>query len=167
MEESAKDLLKEFHKQKVSKESIVLQEAQRFVNQYRALDFLDPSFVQVFNQQLLASSPNARRFFSTIMGGNEVLNYLEFLEKKVPQSENSENSNQADIATDGYLPLPESDLMTSGSDDTICISKQQWDELNAQQKNLKEQNQQLIRQMQERQRDSISHQYSEILDDEI
>ena len=38
MEETAKNLLKEFQKQKVSKESSVLQEAQRFVNQYRAFE---------------------------------------------------------------------------------------------------------------------------------
>ena len=63
MEETAKNLLKEFQKQKVSKESSVLQEAQRFVNQYRALDYLPSSFLQEFNAQLLACSPNVRRFF--------------------------------------------------------------------------------------------------------
>ena len=170
MEETAKNLLKEFQKQKVSKESSVLQEAQRFVNQYRALDYLPSSFLQEFNAQLLACSPNVRRFFSTIMGGNEVLSYLEFLEKQIPQTENSENgenAGQSDIVVDGYLPMPESDLMLSDLDDTISVSKQQWDEMKAQQKTLMEQTQQLMRQIKSQQQGGTSAQYSEILDDEV
>lgn len=170
MEEAARSLLKEFQKQKVSKESAVLQTAQRLVNQFRALDYLPPSFLQEFNVQLLACSPNVRRFFSTIMGGSEVLNYLEFLEKKIPQTEKSEkgeNSAQSDIVVDGYLPSPESDLMVSDSDDTISVSKQQWDEMKTQQKDLLEQTQRLMRQMKIQQQGGISTQYSEILDDEI
>ena len=169
MEETAKNLLKEFQKQKVSQESSVLQEAQRFVNQFRALDYFDSSFLQEFNAQLLACSPNVRRFFSTIMGGNEVLNYLEFLEKQIPQTENSENgenAGQTDIVVDGYLPVPESDLILPDSNDIISVSKQQWDEMKAQQKALMEQTQQLMHLIKQ-QPGLVSAQYSEILDDEV
>ena len=96
--------------------------------------------------------------------------YLEFLEKQIPQTENSENgenAGQSDIVVDGYLPMPESDLMSSDLDDTISISKQQWDEMKAQQKTLMEQTQQLMRQIKSQQQGGTSAQYSEILDDEV
>ena len=169
MENTTVNLLKEFQKQKVSQESEVLQAAQRFVNQYRALAFFDPSFLQEFNKQLLACPPDVRRFLTTIMGGNEVLNYLEFLEKQMPQTSQSENDvggNQPDIALDGYLPSPESDLDLSDSNDMISVSKQEWLELKAQQKNLMEQTQQLFRQLKNQSAPSTMGSYSEILDDE-
>jgi hypothetical protein len=167
MENTATNLLQEFQKQKVSQESEVLQAAQRFVNQYRALSFFDPSFLQKFNTQLLACSPDVRRFLATIMGGNEVLNYLEFLEKQTPLSIQNENdtSNQSDISVDGYLPSPESDLSASDND-MISVSKQEWQELKAQQKSLMEQTQQLFRQLKNQQASSMIGRYSEILDDE-
>lgn len=168
MENTATNLLQEFQKQKVSQESEVLQTAQRFVNQYRALSFFDPSFLQEFNTQLLACSPDVRRFLTTIMGGNEVLNYLEFLEKQMPaisQNENESGGNQPEIALDGYLPMPESDLSLSDGD-MISVPKQEWQELKAQQKNLMEQTQQLFRQLKNQPASSIFGGYSEILDDE-
>ena len=166
MENTATNLLQEFQKQKVSQESEVLQAAQRFVNQYRALSFFDPSFLQKFNTQLLACSPDVRRFLTTIMGGNEVLNYLEFLEKQMPAtSQNESDTNQPEIALDGYLPMPESDLSLS-DDDMISVSKQEWQELKAQQKKLMEQTQQLFRQLKNQPASSMIGGYSEILDDE-
>jgi hypothetical protein len=166
MENTATNLLQEFQKQKVSQESVVLQTAQRFVNQYRALSFFDPSYLQKFNTQLLACSPDVRRFLTTIMGGNEVLNYLEFLEKQMPAtSQNESDASQPEIALDGYLPMPESDLSLS-DDDMISVSRQEWQELKAQQKNLIEQTQQLFSQLKNQSASSMIGGYSEILDDE-
>ena len=166
MENSATELLEKFRQQKVSQESEVLQAAQRFVNQYRALNFFDSSFVQQFNAQLVACTPDVRRFFTSIMGGNEVLNYLEFLEKQYPQATGGDGEmvNQSDIAADGYLPSADADL-----DDGACVSKDELSALKEQQKILMEQTQQLMRQLKIQQATSgvspTSNSYSEILDD--
>lgn len=169
MENSATILLENFRKQKVSQESEVLQSAQRFVNQYRALNFFDPSFVEQFNNQLLASSPDVRRFFTSIMGGNEVLNYLEFLEKQQPQTlgQDSDNQSQMDIATDGYLPQPEADLSSQSTSQTFTVTQEQWHSIQEQQKLLMQQTQQLMRQLNGQSQTATTpiERYSEIIDE--
>ena len=172
MENSGLALLESFQKQKVSQESEVLQEAQRFVNQYRSLRYFDSSYIHVFNSQLLACQPNVRRFFTSIMGGNEVLSYLEFLEKQQPKpsSENGEDSSQLDIATDGYLPLPESDLISEAGTGMISVPKEEWVALKEQQRILMEQTNQLLHQLKNQRISSsgtaVSGDYSEIVSDE-
>ena len=169
MADSANELLQQFQKQKVSQESEILQAAQRFVNQFRALHLLGESFVQEFNKELLACSPDVRRLFPSLMGGNEVRSYLEFLEKQQPQStETSADSNQPSIASDGYLPSPESDLMEQNPSDTISVPKAQWQQMQEQQKMLMEQTQQLLNKMNQqgtRSSAEMGH-YSEIIEED-
>ncbi len=170
MSDSATTLLEEFQKQKVSQESETLQSAQRFVNQYRSLKFLRESFVQEFNEQLLACPPDVRRFLPSIMGGNEVRNYLEFLEKQRPQNVNdTDETSQDKILTNGYLPDPESDLKGTDSDQ-ISISRAEFDQMREQQKILMEQTQALIKRMNQQvvssSGSSTMGRYSEIIDEE-
>lgn len=170
MDISGLSLLEKFQKQKVSQESEVLQEAQRFVNQYRALHYFDSSFISVFNTQLLSCPPNVRRFFTSIMGGNEVLSYLEFLEKQQLNnvSQNGEEETQTNMVVDGYLPLPESDFVSDSSSSMISVPKDEWLMLKNQQKYLMEQTQTLLRQLKgEPGETSIQERhYSEILDED-
>lgn len=170
MVDSAKSLLQEFQKQKVSQESEVLQAAQRFVNQYRALRLFRESFVQEFNEQLLACSPEVRRFLNSIMGGHEVRSYLEFLEKKLPhQDENSEDKSK--IGVNGYLPSPDSDITNNdNSSGMFSISRAEFQEIQEQQKILMEETQQLMKRVNQQginaTNSSVAGRYSEIIEED-
>ena len=172
MVDSANALLQEFQKQEVSQENEVLQAAQRFVNQFRALRFFKESFVQEYNTQLLNCSADVRRFLPTLMGGNEVRYYLEFLEKQQPHpTDNSENSDQSHISADGYLPSPDSDNQLQGSStDTVSISRDEFLKMQEQQKLLMEQTQQLLKRMNQQGASSSGSSavglYSEILEED-
>lgn len=172
MVDSANTLLQEFQKQKVSQESEVLQAAQRFINQYRSLRLFKESFVQEYNEQLLACPPDVRRLFPSLMGGNEVRSYLEFLEKQQPQQEDSsENLGQPKIAADSYLPSPDADVPTqSGASDTVSISRAEFQQMQEQQRILMEQTQQLIKQINQQGTTSAGSttvgRYSEIIEED-
>jgi len=173
MSTPANELLQAFQKQKVIRESEVLQAAQRLVNQFRSLRFFNESFIDEYNKQLLAAPPDVRRFFSSLMGGNEVAAYFEFLEKQIPHAhQENEEGNHPDISAGSYLPMPEEDLsVNSMSSDSISISKKEWEEMQTQQKFLTEQIQRLSKQLnisQEGSRSdrSFSRQYSEIIDED-
>ena len=103
------------------------------------------------------------------MGGNEVRSYLEFLEKQQPQSADvSSDSKQPTIAADGYLPSPESDLMGQNTSDTISVPKEQWQQMQEQQRILMEQTQQLLKKMNQqgtRSSAEMGH-YSEIIEED-
>lgn len=171
MVDAANALLQQFQKQKVSQESETLQAAQRLVNQFRSLRFLRESFVEEYNAQLLASSPDVRRFLTSLMGGNEVRNYLEFLEKQTPQqNENGEDSNQTKKAADGYLPPPDNDL---GAQNNVSggatVSLAEFEQMKEQQKILMEQTQQLLKKLNQQGASSSGSstvgRYSEIIED--
>ena len=171
MVDSANALLQEFQKQKVSHESEVLQEAQRLINQFRSLRLFKESFVQEYNNQLLACSADVRRFLPSLMGGNEVRSYLEFLEKQQPhKADKTEELDGSKIAPDGYLPEPDSDLTTS---DTFSqpgsISRDEFQQMQAQQKALMEQTQQLLKKVSQLSGASAGgntvENYSEIIED--
>lgn len=172
MVDSANTLLQEFQKQKVSQESEILQIAQRFVNQFRSLRFFPESFIQEYNTQLLACSADIRRLFTSLMGGNEVRNYLEFLEKQQPHhTDNSENSDQPKVTVDGYLPSPDLDLKSStGTSDATSISKEELQQIREQQKILMEQTQQLLKRMNQQGTSSagssVVGRYSEIIEED-
>ena len=172
MVDAANTLLQEFHKQKVSQESEVLQAAQRFVNQFRALRLFRESFVQEFNEQLLACSPDVRRFLPSLMGGNEVRSYLEFLERQQPHpNKTEENSNQSQIASGGYLPSPDSDLTTQqDSSENASVSRAEFQQMQEQQKILMEQTQQLLKRLNQQGSSSVGSsavgRYSEIIEED-
>lgn len=172
MVDSANELLQEFQRQKVSQESEILQAAQRFVNQFRSLRFFGEAFVQEYNQQLLACPPDVRRLLPSLMGGNEVRSYLEFLEKQQPQQENSaEDSGQPKIASDGYLPSPDSDMAVQGnSSDTVSVSRAEFQQMQEQQRNLMEQMQLILKRMNQQGTTSAASstvgRYSEIIEED-
>ncbi len=171
MVDAANTLLQQFQKQKVSQESETLQAAQRLVNQFRSLRFLRESFVEEYNTQLLASSPDVRRFLGSLMGGNEVRNYLEFLEKQTHQQvEDGENSNQSQISSDGYLPSPDNDLkMEKNAPTGATVSLAEFEQMKEQQKILMEQTQQLLKKLNQQGASSSGSstvgRYSEIIED--
>ena len=171
MSDSANELLQQFYKQKVSQESEVLQAAQRFVNQFRALKFFRESFIQEYNEQLLACSPDVRRFFPSLMGGNEVRNYLEFLEKQQQQTtDGTDKKNQSQIASNGYLPSPDLDLVReNSSSESTSVSKEEFQQMQAQQRILMEQTQQLLKKMNQQTNSSgpsIEGHYSQIIEED-
>ena len=172
MVDSANTLLQEFQKQKVSQESEVLQAAQRFVNQFRSLRFFPESFVQEFNEELLSCPPDVRRLLPSLMGGNEVRSYFEFLEKQQPhQSDVSQDSGQPQIASGGYLPSADTDLPTQNdSGDTISVSRAEFQKMQEQQKILMEQTQQLLKRMEQQGTNSggssVVGRYSEIIEED-
>ncbi len=169
MVDSANALLQEFQKQKVSQESEVLQMAQRLINQFRSLRHFKESFVQEYNQQLLSCPSDVRRFFPSLMGGNEVRSYLEFLEKQQPhQADGSDYPEQGTIASDGYLPSPDSDLTSSdGASDTVAVSRAEFQQMQLQQKALMEQTQLLLKKInQQGSASSDIGRYSEIIEED-
>lgn len=161
---SARNILEDFQKQKVSQESEVLLTAQRFINQYRALKLYKPAFLDKFNADLLSCSADVRRFFSSLMGGEEVRNYLEFLEKQIPASNTEKGQENSEIVQEGYLPSPEEDIKGNAAENIMSISKEEWQKMQEQQKLLMEQTQQLMKKMTQSSVDTRS--YSEILDDD-
>ena len=172
MVDSANALLQEFQKQKVSQESEVLQAAQRFINQFRSLRLFDESFVQEYNTQLLACPADVRRFLPSLMGGNEVRSYLEFLEKQQHhQTDATEDSDQSQVAADGYLPPPDSDLTNhDDSSETVSISRAEFQQMQDQQKILMEQTQQLLKRVNQQGTSSAGSsaigRYSEIIEED-
>ena len=172
MVDAANELLQQFQKQKVSQESEILQAAQRFVNQFRSLRLFDESFVQEYNTQLLACSPDVRRFLPSLMGGQEVRDYLEFLEKQQPHnSDDSENPDQSSTMSDGYLPSPDSDLINAGEGvGTVRVSQSEFQQLQEQQKILMEQTQQLLKRINQQEAASmgegVTGRYSEIIEED-
>ncbi len=56
--------------------------AQRFINVYRQLHVLREDLVNRYNEMLLAIDADTRTTLTDIPGGNDVRNYLEYLEQQ-------------------------------------------------------------------------------------
>lgn len=135
-------LLKAFQEQKLTKANIELMQAQKLVNLYRALDCFQDGFADKFNEMLLESSVESRRMLSTIMGGSEVRNYLDFLEQQTNHTDEENNPNSSKQLK-GFLPSPDMDESPT-SNETVQISRQEWLEMQEQQRNLMEQTKNLM-----------------------
>ena len=144
MVENKNLLLEKFKNRQSEKDTIIFQEAQRLVNQYRSLSCFDAEFVEQYNQVLLNSSPAVRRLLSTFMGGEEVEDYLEFLQQnfhlqkdELNQKKNEETKNK------GYLPEPENDIRTPNG--SLSVSRSEWEQMRSDYVTLKQQMQLLLK----------------------
>ena len=81
MLESSQVLLQHFKARKSEKDRQATQEARRLVNLYRSLSCFGDGFVGQYNQMLLSVKPNVKRLLRNFMGGEEVEDYLEFLQE--------------------------------------------------------------------------------------
>ena len=146
MTSSKNVLLDNFRKKQANKETAFSQEALRLVNLYRSLDCFASEFVDKYNQMLLGASPSVRRLLGTFVGGEEVEDYLEFLQQNAHLSDvEVEQKTDMDIKSKGYLPEPNSDI--SSSQNNVQFSQDEFEKLKAEQKLLKEQIQKLLNQL--------------------
>lgn len=160
-------LLDSFRKKQATKETALSQEALRLVNLYRSLDYFAPEFVDKYNQMLLKTSPAVRRLLGTFMGGEEVEDYLEFLQQNAHLSDSEvEQKTDMDAKNKGYLPEPEADIASS-SNNNSQIYKDELDKLKSEQKLLKDQIQNLLDQLgrTSSKNSFISNSYSEIVEE--
>ena len=88
-----------FKEYKKSKTDDTAQVAKRLVNIFRHLDFFGESYEPVYNQMLQEASPTVLAILPSITGGDEVLEYLDFLRNKTSSDTPSEESTD-------YLPSP-------------------------------------------------------------
>ena len=178
MADSQNTLLESFKNRQADKNEAVAREAFRLVSLYRSLSCFGADFVDKYNQMLLAASPAVRRLLSTFMGGEEVEDYLEFLQQNSHFSEvKTETQDEIQISNKGYLPSPESDAATEGGNSTkekLSISVSDWEKMNAEQKQLKEQVQFLLNELGKNKRSATEskapstapfNRYSEIVGD--
>ena len=113
MSESSQVLLQHFKARKSEKDRQAIQEARRVVNLYRSLSCFGEDFIPIYNQMLLAVKPNVKRLLRNFMGGEEVEDYLEFLQENAHLSKAEVEQKNADNPVQmkkGYLPDPEFDL---------------------------------------------------------
>ena len=141
-----KSILQIFKDQRTAKNNLDAQEARRLVNLYRSLSCFGSTFIDQYNQMLLDSKPGVRRLFSTFMGGNEVADYLEFLQQSSTHSSEETPQNSATaVSPKGYLPDPVDDLSSNGP--SKGNTERELERLEEQQKILMDQMQKLIQKM--------------------
>ena len=147
MAENKNILLESFKNRQSEKNTFASQEALRLVNLYRSLSFFNPEFVEKYNQMLLASSPDVRRLLHTFMGGEEVKDYLEFLQQNARLSDvTSEQKQNPENQVPGYLPQPGSDVSSEEKNDgKFFISQNEWEKLKQEHRVLEERLQQLLK----------------------
>ncbi|MBO7484312.1 MAG: hypothetical protein J6T55_04265 [Alphaproteobacteria bacterium] len=177
MADSQNTLLEAFKNRQADKNIAVAQEALRLVNLYRSLSCFGSDFVDKYNQMLLASSPAVRRLLRTFMGGEEVEEYLEFLQQNSHFSEvKSEANKSEENLNKGYLPGPESDSVTKDAYQKETVSKSDLEKMNEEQRKLKEQVQQILNELAKNKYSNLStkapaissfDRYSDITDDSV
>ena len=142
---STNSLLEAFKNRHATKSALVVKEAFRLVNLYRSLSCFESDFVDKYNQMLLSASPAVRRQLNTFMGGEEVADYLEFLEQNVHASSSEETSDNV-ISQKGYLPTPEEDIpvMNKAPAGVKKFSEEEWEKMKVQKEALIEQTQTLL-----------------------
>lgn len=147
MSEASKNLLIRFREKQSEKDSSSLLDARRLVNLYRSLPCFGDGFLDQYNQMLLSVKPNVRRLLRNFMGGEEVEDYLQFLEQNVHLSDTQEEQKTTNEALQktGYLPDPDEDTTNAPSDGMIKISESEWKQVNAQRESLLEQTQNLLK----------------------
>ena len=152
MVESKNILLENFKNRKSVKEGVAYQEALRLVNLYRSLSCFGNEFVEKYNQMLLSTSPAVRRLLNTFMGGEEVEDYLEYLEQNSHLSDQEvEQMTKEEVSNNkGYLPEPEKDIVygeKSSSQESSVVSQKEWEEMKKQKQFLMEQVQFLLKEL--------------------
>ena len=147
MPETKNLLLEKFKNRQSEKDTVIFQQAMQLVNQYRALSFLGSDFVDQYNQTLLNASPAVKRLLGTFMGGEEVEDYLEFLQQnfhlqgdELLQQENVETKNK------GYLPEPDADVGWKNNS-SESVSLKEWEQIKEDNIILKEQIQGLLKEL--------------------
>ncbi len=106
-----------FLKQRNSKTNDAIQEAQRLVNLYRVLGAFGSDFVDKYNTMLLHTPDDVQMSFNALVGGQEVRQYLEFLQQEQHIQGNAETPDKAAAQT-GWLPTPEEEQATQGNQPT-------------------------------------------------
>jgi len=89
-----------FKEYKKNKTDDTPQVAKRLVNIFRHLDYFGEDYEPTYNKMLQEASPTVLGVLSSITGGDEVLEYLDFLRNK------GTSTTPAEENTD-YLPSPE------------------------------------------------------------
>ena len=108
---SAAVKLKSFLENKNTKANTAMQQAQKFVNLYRALDDFGEDYVNTFNSELLDISENAELMLNALIGGSEVRQYLDYLRHTHTSGDETEQDDtSAAMPKQGYLPGPEQDF---------------------------------------------------------
>ena len=145
MVESSQTLLQHFKAKKSEKNSVALQEARRLVNLYRSLACFGDDFLAEYNKMLLDTKPSVKRLLGTFTGGDEVEDYLEFLQENahLTKAEVEQNTSQGNFQTKGYLPTPDEDVKSETSNGMVTISKEEWEKMKAQKEALTKQLQSL------------------------
>ena len=179
MAENKNVLLESFKNRQSEKNTFASREALRLVNLYRSLSYFNPEFVEKYNQMLLSSSPAVRRLLHTFMGGEEVKDYLDFLQQNAHLSDTASEQNQNfETQTIGYLPQPGSDIgLTKNNEENFYVSQSEWEKLKQEQKVLQERLQTLLKEIEETKQkgigfnqksayaSSVNKNYSEIIEE--
>ena len=149
MAETKNLLLEKFKNRQSEKDTVVFQKAMQLVNQYRSLSCFGSEFADKYNQDLLNSTPAVKRLLSTFMGGEEVEEYLEFLQQNFHLDGDELNQQKdGEIKNKGYLPEPEADVPFKDNNNTSTpISQMEWEQMKSDNVILKEQVQLLLKEL--------------------
>ena len=113
-----------FLKQRNSKTSTSMQEAQRLVNLYRILNVFGSDFVNEYNEALKKTSDEVQTAMTALVGGPEVRQYLEFLQLEDQKHEEKDNPSSSQQQV-GWLPSPAEDAQESAQNGALLESKWQ------------------------------------------
>lgn len=148
MAETKNLLLEKFRNRQSEKDTVIFQQAMRLVNQYRSLSYFGNDFVDQYNQTLLNASPAVKRLLGTFMGGEEVEDYLEFLQQNFHlQGDEGEHQKNVEIKNKGYLPEPDADMDIGTPGNSSSVSSIEWEQMKADNIILKEQVQLLLKEL--------------------
>lgn len=112
-EQELNNSLQAFLEKKGPQENSALEQAQRLVNLYHHLSAFGSDFTKEYNKMLLEASPDVQTMLGSIIGGQNVREYLDFLKKKQIEPTNKSEKNAEDSDTslsEGYMPTPENDF---------------------------------------------------------
>ena len=146
MAETKNLLLEKFKNKQSEKDTVIFQQAMQLVNQYRSLSSFGNEFVDQYNQTLLNAPPAVKRLLNTFMGGEEVEDYLEFLQQNFHlQEDGGDQRENVEIKNKGYLPDPDNDISVSNS--ATSFPQTEWEQMKADNIVLKEQVQLLLKEL--------------------
>lgn len=130
MTENVDTVQSQFHsflKQRNNKTSDAMQMAQRLVNLYRVLGVFGSDFFEEYNKMLLNASDEVQTALTALIGGQEVRQYLEFLNSEQKKSQKETNSDNPSQQT-GWLPSPEEEnaAKESATGRGPYVSSREW-----------------------------------------
>lgn len=104
--------LDSFLKKKNTQENSSLEKAQRLVNLYHHLSAFGPEFNKEYTQMLLDAPSDVQTMLNSIIGGQIVRQYIDFLKKEQSTDNNytSDDTPSFSLENEGYLPSPDEDL---------------------------------------------------------